>query len=99
MLGTKELTQYFLTDNPETPTLIYQDEGNIYRNFLTNLIDVYLDHVNDGIRLQLIFKRRLTTEAMTTFFPSVLLIAITYSTTFFKPFFFEAIVSVNLTVQ
>ena len=37
-------------------------------------------------------------EAMTTFFPSVLLIAISYITTFFKPVFFEAALSVNLTV-
>ena len=49
--------------------------------------------------MQLIFKRRLTNEAMTTFFPSVLLIAITYATTFFKPVFFEAALTVNLTVM
>ena len=36
---------------------------------------------------------------MTTFFPSFLLIAITYATTFFKPFFFEAALTVNLTVM
>ena len=36
---------------------------------------------------------------MTTFFPSILLIAITYATTFFKPFFFEAALTVNLTVM
>jgi hypothetical protein len=49
--------------------------------------------------LQLIFKRRLTSEALTTFFPSVLLIAITYATTFLKPVFFEAALTVNLTVM
>ena len=36
---------------------------------------------------------------MTTYFPSLLLIAITYATTFFKPFFFEAALSVNLTTM
>ena len=36
---------------------------------------------------------------MTTFFPSMLLIAITYATTYFKPFFFEAALTVNLTVM
>lgn len=49
--------------------------------------------------MQLIFKRRLTSEALTTFFPSVLLIAITYATTFLKPVFFEAALTVNLTVM
>ena len=34
---------------------------------------------------------------MTTYFPSLLLIAITFATTFFKPDFFEAGLSVNLT--
>ena len=36
---------------------------------------------------------------MTTFFPSILLMLITYATTFFKPFFFEAALSVNLTTM
>ena len=49
--------------------------------------------------MQLIFKRRLTSEALTTFFPSILLIAITYATTFLKPVFFEAALTVNLTVM
>ena len=54
---------------------------------------------SDGVRLQLIFKRRQTNEAMTTFFPSMLLVAITYATTYFKPFFFESALTVNLTVM
>ena len=49
--------------------------------------------------MQLIFKRRLINEAMTTFFPSVLLISITFATTFFKPIYFEASLTVNLTVM
>ena len=36
---------------------------------------------------------------LTTYFPFLLLIAITYATTFFKPFFFEAALSVNLTTM
>ena len=38
-------------------------------------------------------------EMMTTYFPSLLLTAITFATTFFKPFFFEAALSVNLTTM
>ena len=38
-------------------------------------------------------------EMMTTYLPSVLLMMITYATTFFKPFFFEAALSVNLTTM
>merc|ERR1712016_418219 len=36
---------------------------------------------------------------MTTYLPSVLLMMITYATTFFKPIFFEAALSVNLTTM
>ena len=38
-------------------------------------------------------------EMMTTYLPSVLLIMITYATTFFKPYFFEAALTVNLTTM
>ena len=38
-------------------------------------------------------------EMMTTYFPSLLLMMITYATTYFKPFFFEAALSVNLTTM
>ena len=44
-------------------------------------------------------QRKVLSEVMTTYFPSLLLMMITYSTTFFKPFFFEAALSVNLTTM
>ena len=50
-----------------------------------------------GLRMTLRLKRKITSEIMTTFFPSILLLMITFATTFFKPFFFEAALSVNLT--
>ena len=39
------------------------------------------------------------TEMMTTYFPSILLMLITYATTFFKPFFFDSDLGVNLTTM
>ena len=44
-------------------------------------------------------KRKITSEVMTTYFPTLLLTAITFATTFFKPYFFEAALSVNLTTM
>ena len=44
-------------------------------------------------------RRKILSEMMTTYFPSLLLMMITYATTFFKPFFFEAALSVNLTTM
>ena len=52
-----------------------------------------------GVSMVVVLKRKITSEMMTTYFPSLLLTAITFATTFFKPFFFEAALSVNLTTM
>ena len=41
----------------------------------------------NGIRMKITIKRKIMSEMMTTYFPSILLMMITYATTFFKPFF------------
>ena len=56
-------------------------------------------HPNTGIQMKITMKRKIMSEMMTTYFPSLLLMMITYATTFFKPFFFEAALSVNLTTM
>ena len=53
----------------------------------------------NGIRMKIVMKRKITSEMMTTYFPTLLLTMITFATTFFKPFFFEAALSVNLTTM
>ena len=52
-----------------------------------------------GAKMEVKFRRKITSEMMTTYLPSVLLMMTTYATTFFKPFFFEAALSVNLTTM
>ena len=54
---------------------------------------------NAGVRMTIVLKRKIMNEMMTTFLPSVLLMLITYATSFFKPYFFEAALSVNLTTM
>ena len=49
--------------------------------------------------MEIVFKRRITNELLTTYLPSCLLLLISYATTFFKPFYFEAQVTVNLSVM
>ena len=49
--------------------------------------------------MTIVLKRKIMNEMMTTYLPSVLLMLITYATTFFKPYFFEAALSVNLTTM
>ena len=63
-----------------------------------------LEHRNplepqDGLRFSLVLKRKIMNSLLTTYLPSVLLILITFATTYFKPFFFEAALSANLTIM
>merc|ERR1719323_1366263 len=69
---------------------------------LFSIINHVLVKSNDTIpriRMVITMKRKIMSEMMTTYFPSLLLMMITYATTFFKPFFFEAALSVNLTTM
>ena len=49
--------------------------------------------------LEIIMKRKIINELLTTYLPTVFILCIVYATNFFKPFFFEAVVTVNLTSQ
>lgn len=49
--------------------------------------------------MKISLKRRIISELLTTYLPSLLILAIVYATNFFKPFFFESVVSTNLTSQ
>ena len=50
-----------------------------------------------GVRMIIVLRRKILSEMMGTFLPSILLMIITFATTFFKPFYFEAALTVNLT--
>ena len=52
---------------------------------------------NDTIEVEVILGRRLIGTFMTIYMPTILLNIIGHSTNYFKPFFFEAVVTVNLT--
>ena len=65
---------------------------------LTNW-DLGVKHDEPGVEVTFYMKRMIVSEIMTTYFPSLLLTTITFATTFFKPFFFEAALSVNLTTM
>merc|ERR1712141_482169 len=71
----------------------------LYQNIDWNLGKATFSNGKNGIRMSIVMKRKITSKMMTTYFPSLLLTAITFATTFFKPFFFEAALSVNLTTM
>ncbi len=57
-------------------------------------------HVPPGgpaVKVDIIFGRRILSTFLTTYLPTIILCVVSFSTNYFKPFFFEAIVTVNLT--
>ena len=58
-----------------------------------------LGNMNDTVEVEVILGRRLIGTFMTIYMPTILLNIIGHSTNYFKPFFFEAVVTVNLTVK
>ena len=74
-------------------------EKELPEYFITD--DPVLRNPNSNtVQLEITFKRRLTNDAIKTFLPSLLLIIISYSTSFFRlPSFFNTAITVNLTVM
>ena len=69
---------------------------------LFNVVDWSLDYTSspkEGVGMKVRLKRKIKSELLTTFLPTILLTTITFATSFFKPFFFEAALSVNLTTM
>ena len=79
--------------------LIMEQDLDMNLFFITDYHLVNTSHPRKGVTMQIKFKRKIMSEMMTTYLPSILLMMITYATTFFKPFFFEAALSVNLTTM
>ena len=55
--------------------------------------------MSEGIQMKIVFKRVIMNEVLTTYLPTGLLIIISYSTTFFAEDYFEANLTVNLSVM
>lgn len=58
-----------------------------------------LSTLENAIIMEVVLGRRLLGNFLTIFFPTILLNVIGHSTNYFKSFFFEAVVSVNLTAM
>ena len=71
-------------------------QSSFYDLFFFNIFS-NIGAPSDGINMVIILKRRIMNEIMTTYLPTILILIIVYTTNFFKAFFFEAVVTVNLT--
>ena len=69
-----------------------------YNIVINNLKKKSLASSANGLKMEIVFKRRLTNELLTTYLPTFLLLLMSYATTFFKSFYFEAAVTVNLSI-
>ena len=58
-----------------------------------------MEHYEKGVRVKIVFGRRLLSNILTVYVPTILLNVMGHVTVYFKPFFFEAIITVNLTVM
>ena len=56
-----------------------------------------IEQTPTGITVTLVLGRKILNELLTTFLPTSLLVIIVHSTNYYKDFFFEAVVTVNLT--
>ena len=84
------------------PHLLWMEERvdmTLYTITEWSLVHRNTSNISKGIKMMLTMQRKLMNEMMTTYLPSVLLMLITRATTFFKPYFFEAALSVNLTTM
>ena len=97
MLSQIELTQYYIKVNLFHQVVCFNWFIHFHQSWTLDYLNSDLD--SDGIKMEIVFKRRIMNELLTTYLPSFLLLLISYATTFFKPFFFEAAVTVNLSVM
>ena len=63
------------------------------------ITDLRLEKKKEQVHMVINLKRKIQTELLTTFVPTLLLLMIGYSTHFFKAAYFEASVTVNLTIM
>ena len=86
---------------PATMTLRESRDMTLFSIIEYELINACINcnatHPKTTIQMRIRMKRKIMSEMMTTYLPSVLLMMITFATTFFKAEYFEAALTVNLT--
>ena len=94
MMSETLLSQHFITGWQ----LDFINRGQLlFYNFSDYNHFQYLDHPKEGVHIKIILKRRINNAVLTIYLPTFLILSIVYATNFFKDYFFEAAVTVNLT--
>ena len=80
----------------DTGFLDYSGPVDLTQYFVRSTTMTYYD---EGVRVSIFLGRRLLSNILTVYVPTILLNVMGHVTVYFKPFFFEAIITVNLTVM
>ena len=84
----------------EAEVLSYLGPTDLVQYFIRNTSMVNtLVRGQEGVRVYVVMGRRILSSVLTVYLPTCLLILMAHVTVYFKPFFFEAIITVNLTVM
>ena len=97
LVGTLDLKT--VTLHPDKLWLEQERDMTLFQITNHRLIFTNSSNPKQGMRMIVVMKRKIMSEIMTTYFPSILLTLITFATTFFKRIYFEASLSVNLTTM
>ena len=81
------------------PKSFRQLESNDKDLVMFYITDLRLEKMEEQVHMVINLKRKIQTELLTTFVPTVLLLIIAYVTHFFKAEYFDSKVSVNLTIM
>ena len=81
----------------DEPKNFQQLEFNDKDLVMFTITDLILEKRKEQVHMVITLKRKIQTELLTTFVPTLLLLIIAYVTHFFKAEYFEASVTVNLT--
>ena len=63
------------------------------------ITNIRIENTAEQVHMVISLKRKIQTEMLTTYLPTLLLLITTYATTFFKAIYFEASLTVNLTIM
>jgi len=83
-----------------TPSMLAMESETVLTQYIIKNWTLAYNNKTDpdaGIRMEIVLKRRIMNSILTVYLPTLLILTIVYATNFFKDFFFEAVVTVNLT--
>ena len=95
----QDLPQVLMNDKDGQAKDFKQLESEGKDLIMFTITDLKLEQKIDQVHMVISLKRKIQTEMLTTYLPTLLLLIITYATTFFKPIYFEASLTVNLTIM